>query len=205
MAGLHPLRAAITFTFTESGGNVYATSSGSATLPSAAFLLGNNITVNSNFLGGNGDQFTSYVIGNTLDFYTGGTSYDSGLRVAMDVSSIETNGLGWVGGAPASDILHVGDETAASGSLWTPSKTYVWTNKTIASIFENGIAPSGTRTVYTFANYNESTENRIDFSFDAVPEPSRALLIGLAGFALLLRRNRETTLTLDCSDNVEQR
>lgn len=181
-------QAAITLTFSQVGANVIATTSGTATLPGANVL-------SNDFAGSAGTEafnnsLNARADGDVYDIYFSGTSLTSFLTTAPDAGSIENNGWGY-----ADRMLLVGDQTLSPGSLWTPQQTFTWTNQNLTTIF-SGTTPTATRTVYTFSNWGPTglpSENRIDFVFGAVPEPSSLLLISLSSSLLLIRRRSSPT------------
>ena len=176
-------QAAITLTFSQVGPNVIAIASGSAVLPGAG-VLSNDFPG----LGGSeafNNSLNARADGDIYDIYFSGTATVSLLIVAPDAGSIETNGFGY-----ADSMLLVGDHTLVPGSFWTPQQTFTWTNQSLTDIF-GGVAPTETKTVYRFANWEATglpSENRIDFAFAAIPEPSSVLLIALSSSLFLIRR-----------------
>ncbi len=182
---LSPLaaHAAITLTFAQVGSDVIATTSGSAVLPGANVL-------SNDFPGLAGSEafnnsLNARADGDIYDIYFSGTAMVSLLIAPPDAGSIETNGFGY-----ADSMLLVGDHTLIPGSFWTPQQTFRWSNQSLANMF-GGTAPAETKTVYRFANWEAAglpSENRIDFAFATIPEPSSMLLIPLSGLLLWIRR-----------------
>ena len=172
-AGLPPnaVKAAVIISLQESGGNVVATSSGTANLSAlTAFASGFGGAINP----GAGTLVTGANSGTAPTFYhtlTGPSSFGTG------GSHLDTSGAGdFVGVAFAQDLV----VTNGYVSCQPVSGTATWTGQTFSSL---GITPG----VYTWTWGSGATADSLTV---ATPEPVSMSFLAVGGMGLLARRRR---------------
>lgn len=165
--------AAVTFTFTQVGNNVVATTSGSMQTPSSPPTTANlGFSTQSTF---DGEVFRW--IATSFSYYvSSGTTSSTGITVGADSSTGDAFGY-------QNATIYTPTISAPGLTTFTPNTTLVWTSRTVSQIF-SGNVPVIPRQVFT-GNYG--TNNNIFLV--AVPEPGITLL-SLAAVPLLFGRRR---------------
>lgn len=166
-------KAAVTFTFTQVGNNVVATTSGSMQTPTSSPTVANlGFSTQSSF----SNEIFRW-IETSFSYYLGaGTLSSTGITVGADSSSGDA--FGYQNATIYTPTIFVPGLTT-----FTPNTTLVWTSRTISEVF-GGNVPLVPRQVFT-GNYG--TGNNIFLV--AIPEPGVTLL-SLAALPLLFGRRR---------------
>ncbi len=152
----------IVINFSETAGNVIATTSGSYTVPNVTLTP---LTVTSVTFLGDTEQF--YHLNNpTLNFAPGGVRIVTTLNTNMSSSTGDTFGY-------SADSVAL-DSTVTQGSTITPVTTWTWLSNTISGIGLGSLTTTPT-VVYTAVSGGDT----IQFALAAVPEPSTyAFILG---------------------------
>jgi hypothetical protein len=166
-------KAAVTFTFTQVGNNVVATTSGSMQTPTSSPTTPNlGFSTQSTF----SNQVLRWIATSFSYYLSAGSISSTGITVGADSSSGDAFGY-------QNATLYTPTIGAPGLTTFTPDTTLVWTSRTISEIF-SGNVPVVPRQVFT-GNYG--TDNNIFLV--AVPEPGVTLL-SLAALPLLFGRRR---------------
>jgi len=175
LASAEASKAAVTFTFTQVGNNVVATTSGSMQTPTNTPSPTNlGFSIESVV----GNQFLRWTQSPQNFSFYGGVGTPSAIGITVGPNSSSGDAFGY-----QNSTLYTPTLNAPALTTFTPNTTMVWTNRTIPEIFGNNV-PVIPRQIFT-GNYG--TDNNI--LIVAVPEPGVTLL-SLAALPLLFGRRR---------------
>lgn len=168
-------KAAVTFTFTQVGNNVVATTSGSMQTPTST-PTSTNLGFSIESVVGN--QFLRWTQSPQNFSYYGGVGTPSAIGITVGPNSSTGDAFGY-----QNSTLYTPTINAPGLTTFTPNTTMTWNSTTISAIFGGNI-PVIPREIFT-GNYG--TDNNIFIV--AVPEPGVTLL-SLAALPLLFGRRR---------------
>lgn len=161
--------ASIVVEFSESNGNVYATTSGTFTMPLAPRLttFNGNDAISGSFR-------TLYYLPGTIGLFQGGETTNT------QMTTLPTLAFGDAFGFASGGTLYM-PSSLAPGDVYSPVTTFVWENRTLAQL-------NITSTPVLAFTYGSET---ITYVAAPVPEPSAmVLLLGGIGSACSLRRRK---------------
>jgi PEP-CTERM motif len=161
--------AAVVISFSEIGGNVVASCSGSFTIPTSA-----SGSFSGTAFAGSSSEL--YRFDGDWTRYSGGTGVSSGLLVAPSISADSAFGY--------SGTFFYAPNSQAPNSVYTPNTTWTWSSTNVNTLFPGGLS-STPSVVYTASN-----QDTISFA-RAVPEPSSMLVFAASiGFLSIFRRKK---------------
>jgi hypothetical protein len=160
-------KGAVVVSFSEIGGDVVASCSGSFTIPTSP-----NGSFSGTTFAGNSSEL--YRFDGNWTRYSGGAGVSSGLSLAPSISANSAFGY--------SGAFFYAPNSQAPNSVYTPNTTWTWSSTNVNALFPGGLS-STPSIVYTGSN-----QDTISFA-RAVPEPSSMLVFAASiGFLSIFRR-----------------